>query len=151
MKKKCKSCGKIKPYEDFAEHPRCVGGRNSKCRSCKNVMAADHYQRNKDIIREKRKGRHRKTWTMQKYGLPEEKYQEMYAAVDGRCQICNNHHKTLCVDHDHATGKIRGLLCTRCNFGLGNLKDDVSLLNKAIIYLQNASSDAATPVVKKIL
>lgn len=57
----------------------------------------------------------------------------------GRCAICgtDNTGKRRCfhVDHNHDTGKIRGLLCGNCNSGLGNLRDDVGLLNRAIQYL----------------
>ena len=59
-------------------------------------------------------------------------------AQDGLCAICERHPEdgVLRVDHDHSTGKIRGLLCRHCNLALGNMSDDVSLLRKAIAYLE---------------
>lgn len=66
-----------------------------------------------------------------------EHYEEMLSRQDNRCAICRKlaSVKKLNVDHDHATGKIRGLLCDKCNWGLGMYKDDVTLLTKAIQYL----------------
>jgi len=70
-------------------------------------------------------------------------YQALYDAQKGLCAICNGRavgrgkkNNTLAVDHNHATGKIRGLLCSNCNTGIGNLKDDVAVLKKAISYLE---------------
>ena len=69
-----------------------------------------------------------------KYGLSDEVYQEMIEAQGGRCLVCRR--KTeLCVDHDHRSGVVRGLLCRGCNLGIGNLKDDPVLLQRAIDYL----------------
>lgn len=59
----------------------------------------------------------------------------MVADQDGKCAICNTVPKVLCVDHDHATGEIRGLLCHRCNKGLGHFYDDLRMLETAIEYL----------------
>ena len=60
---------------------------------------------------------------------------------ENRCAICNRHRSELtydlCVDHDHITGKIRGLLCHKCNCGLGIFKDNVEILQKSINYLQS--------------
>ena len=52
------------------------------------------------------------------------------------CAICGNSDKRLHVDHDHATGKVRGLLCMECNVSLGKFKDSPELLRKAIVYLE---------------
>lgn len=75
--------------------------------------------------------------------MTEEQYWEMHAAQDGVCLICSGVQKgrgamnnVLAVDHNHQTGKIRGLLCTNCNTGIGNLRDSIEMLEKAIIYLK---------------
>ena len=68
--------------------------------------------------------------------LPESSYNAMWLAQDGKCAICRQVCiKALAVDHCHKTGKIRGLLCMRCNTALGMFKDDPALLLKAIEYL----------------
>lgn len=74
------------------------------------------------------------------YGLDPEQYKEMHRAQGGKCAICNEEPKTkrgLHVDHDHESGKVRGLLCHGCNVALGSFKEDVTLLNKAIKYLRS--------------
>lgn len=65
-------------------------------------------------------------------------FQAMLKAQDGVCAICKETCPTqrrLSVDHDHKTGKIRGLLCARCNFGLGSFRDRPALLRGAEVYL----------------
>ena len=59
----------------------------------------------------------------------------VYDASDGKCQICGTVEK-LHLDHCHNTGKIRGLLCMRCNTAIGRMHDDPELLRKAIAYLE---------------
>lgn len=74
------------------------------------------------------------------YGLDPDKYISMHEAQQGKCAICNEEPKTkrgLHVDHDHESGKVRGLLCHGCNVALGSFKEDVTLLNKAIKYLRS--------------
>lgn len=57
---------------------------------------------------------------------------------DGRCAICHVEMDTPCIDHDHETGKVRGLLCQTCNTGLGMFRDSVRNLASAIVYLQDS-------------
>lgn len=67
-----------------------------------------------------------------------EVYWEMYVRQRGVCKICKNPQMVgtkLDVDHDHATGKIRGLLCRHCNTGIGLLRDSANLLFEALIYI----------------
>ncbi len=68
------------------------------------------------------------------------KLQEMQGGV---CGICLQPAPTLCVDHDHSTGEVRGLLCHSCNRGLGLLGDNVHSLTQAIKYLNNATQSCA--------
>lgn len=75
-----------------------------------------------------------------KYGVDINKYNEMLQECNYQCMICNQLHtedKPLHIDHCHTTGQIRGLLCNKCNQGLGFFKDSTILLNNAINYLTN--------------
>lgn len=74
-----------------------------------------------------------------RYGISLEAYMAQAEKQGGRCAICQQTPKDrLCVDHDHDTGEMRGLLCRHCNSGLGHFKDDPSLLRVALNYLERA-------------
>lgn len=78
-----------------------------------------------------------------KFGITTAEYCAMRDAQNKRCAICNREESTrqrrLAVDHDHALGVVRGLLCHHCNTGLGNFFDDPALLFKAVQYLAKHS------------
>jgi len=71
------------------------------------------------------------------YGLKPGEYEEMYQKQNGRCAICQRPQSRtrLCVDHDHATERVRALLCGECNRGLGAFKDNQEVLKRALHYL----------------
>jgi hypothetical protein len=74
------------------------------------------------------------------YGITLEEYVEMFDNQNGVCAICKKECKTknsLSVDHDHTTGKVRGLLCNACNRAIGMLGDNADILRKAAEYLEN--------------
>ena len=80
---------------------------------------------------------------MRAYGLSVDEYEAMLARQKGTCAICGREpsggstsESRLHVDHCHETGVIRGLLCGNCNHGIGKFKDDIQLLEKAIVYLR---------------
>ena len=100
------------------------GMRCNDCRAAKRKRSAA-------------KGGKRSTWLKQ-YGLTAESYDAMFAAQNGVCAICKNAQtaRRLAVDHCHGTGRVRGLLCTRCNAGLGQFKEDPGLFARALFYLE---------------
>jgi hypothetical protein len=69
-----------------------------------------------------------------KYGLTLEEYNSKFESQHGLCSICGG--DALALDHCHLTGKVRDFLCNRCNLTLGNINDNVEILNKMISYLQ---------------
>ena len=69
------------------------------------------------------------------YGITKEQYDDMIVAQEGRCDICSCPMQKPAVDHCHVTEHIRGLLCFKCNNGLGIFNDDLGLLQAAIQYL----------------
>jgi hypothetical protein len=76
-----------------------------------------------------------------RYGITPEEYDELLVSQNGVCAICGEECSTgrrLSVDHDHETGRVRGLLCSKCNYGIGHLKT-VENLERAIDYLENKS------------
>lgn len=78
------------------------------------------------------------------YGLTREQWHEILANQGGRCAICLTEEPKgrgqWHVDHDHATGKVRGLLCARCNRGLGLFSDSLALLRATVSYLETHTS-----------
>lgn len=79
---------------------------------------------------------------LRKHGMTVEMYNAMLKKQKGVCAVCRTRRAwnrggsdTLCVDHDHATGKVRGLLCGRCNKMLGAVEEDKQLLRNMIAYL----------------
>lgn len=82
--------------------------------------------------------RGRRTFREKLYGLSIEAYEELLERQNGCCAICREPAPgdlALAADHDHATGAIRGLLCSRCNYGLGSFRDDPELLRTAVAYV----------------
>lgn len=81
----------------------------------------------------------RSAWLAQlrKYGTSEAEYQQMFERQMGLCLICQKPENNikLAVDHDHATGEVRGLLCKRCNMAIGLLDDDPHIVTRAALYL----------------
>lgn len=80
------------------------------------------------------------------YGISREEYKKLFEAQGGRCKCCGKayqgteSHPDLVVDHDHATGAVRGLLCPDCNKGLGSFKDSKEALLGALAYLGESAS-----------
>jgi hypothetical protein len=84
---------------------------------------------------------HSRADNLKKYGLAVEQYDAMSDAQGGICSICffddgMPQTRRLAVDHDHQTGNVRGLLCTRCNLAIGYARDDPSLLRAMARYLE---------------
>ena len=97
-----------------------------------------YYDANRQAMSE----RQRKYQLRDKYGITEEDYAHILNEQDGACAICKTKSPTgkwkrFAVDHCHITGDVRGLLCNECNRGMGLLKDDPDLLDKAAYYLRN--------------
>lgn len=135
--KQCSSCNQEKPQSEFYSHPAGADGLYAKCKQCKLQIGQAWYRDNKP--------KRRKQDLYYQYGLTPEQYDELVLAQDGVCAICHKickSGKALSVDHDHTSGQVRGLLCTKCNTALGMLDDDRILLERALAYL-DAAKDAA--------
>jgi Recombination endonuclease VII len=85
---------------------------------------------------EKLRAQQRKNDLKKKYNISPEDYDKMFEDQQGHCAIClTTSAKALHVDHNHETGKIRALLCSHCNVGLGHFKESLNLLDRAKEYL----------------
>lgn len=101
------------------------------------ARSKDYYKKNKEAKLE----RHRDYVLRSRYGISKSDYLDLLESQNYSCAICGSAAtKTLDVDHDHTTGKVRGLLCNNCNRGIGHLKDSPQILLKAVEYLVKHSS-----------
>lgn len=77
-----------------------------------------------------------------RFGITVEQFDVLFATCNGICQICDQPERRagrrLSLDHDHATGRLRGFICSRCNILLGLLRDDPEMLERAAAYLRTA-------------
>lgn len=78
-----------------------------------------------------------RSYVKKKYGRTLDEYATFIKARDGRCDICFERADPPQMDHDHVTGKVRGVLCRRYNTGLGNFRDDPRTLYAAVRYLEH--------------
>jgi hypothetical protein len=136
----CKTCYQEKPLSDFPKRSGYKDGVRPHCLSCYRG-----YQNNSHHLH---KHKHPHNYEKDKdfklkraYGIGYAEYLKMLDAQNGCCAICGTsdtgNRKAFHVDHCHETGKVRGLLCGNCNSGIGNLRDDVGLLRRAIDYLES--------------
>ena len=93
----------------------------------------EYYHNNKDTVKD--------TYLQTNYGITLEDYNLLLEKQNEKCKICNNEcptGKSLAVDHNHETGKVRGLLCKNCNIGLGMFFDNLDFLESAVLYLKSS-------------
>lgn len=133
-KKTCTRCGEVKDVYGFAPNAKRVDGRSSWCRECQRAFYVVHNQR-EDVRFAQRASK-----LNDRYRIAPGEYAAMLKAQEFACYICGRPHgedriQRLHVDHCHETGRVRGLLCRRCNFGLGWFEDDPIRLRRAIEYL----------------
>lgn len=119
-------------YERIAE--KAAAWREKNKEKYRNYMR-EYSRKNRDRINQNQ----RKCRRLRIYGLTEEKYNELLIRQKHACAICGKGKKKydLAVDHDHKTGKIRGVLCSPCNRALGILGDSLESLKRAVDYLES--------------
>lgn len=149
----CTACGEAK--EEAAFPPPKPSNRmrpQRRCRECCNRKERERRSssdRHAAYLREYRAEHRdcRRRWNLwSKYRITPDDYDNMLAAQGGVCAICTGPQDRVSkdgsywfdVDHDHRTGKVRGLLCHSCNTGIGKLKDDISVLERAAGYLRRS-------------
>lgn len=122
---------------DLTAENTYINKGHRSCRTCRRLYKK-HARKNKLAFMRTEYRRE----NLKRYGITLEIYQEMFSRQRGVCAICKNptNHKygrRLDVDHDHATGIVRGLLCCKCNRGLGYFRDNADYLIQAALYLQS--------------
>jgi hypothetical protein len=126
--RRCSRCTIVKPLKEFTKNKGLPLDHSYCCKPCS--------------LEYRKWGRIKR-----RFGLNKEQYQTLVERQNDVCALCgqkerikrSQHHfgpNYLAVDHDHKTGKVRGLLCNQCNIGLGNFKENIQVLRKAAEYLE---------------
>lgn len=145
-----RKCSRCKTEKELIEFQKEKTGRiSSCCKDCRREIYIDWERRNPDKRRklhieyyERTKKVRRWDLILKKYNVTQEQYEELFNKQKGGCAICKSkepkHNKSihLLVDHCHTTGKVRGLLCNRCNTTLGLVDDNIKNLKTMIKYLK---------------
>ena len=129
--KQCTSCKEIKPKSQFLKDSKTKDGLRYECKLCHNLRNRLWHKNNKE--------RGKNTYLKRQYGITLQEKLEMVKSQDNKCGICQNEFKDTkdtCVDHNHATGQVRELLCNHCNSAIGLFKENTETLKSAVIYLK---------------
>lgn len=137
-KKTCRVCKQEKELSFFHKHKSRSLGVSGTCKKCAMKNSRQHYKNNRSHAQS--------TKLFKKYGITLADFNLLLAAQNGVCKLCKKEEKNprkfgiqlLAVDHCHKTNKIRGLLCSLCNRGLGFFGDDPHILRAAASYLEKA-------------
>jgi len=145
----CTKCEVDKLEDGFYWHKN--GGRKSSlCKPCYNESRKDYNEKwreaNAEHVVEYRVKNYNSEARLElhykkEYNITLQDYDDMYESQEGKCKICGStdaktpKNGRFCVDHDHSTGEVRGLLCSSCNRGIGLLQDDPDVVLNAYKYL----------------
>lgn len=152
--KECSSCSEVKPHKDFHKDKNNIRGKGLAyyCKVCANKKGKVFHE-TKNKSNPDYKNQVRKQYLKRTFGITEEEFLLRLNQQNGKCLICgvglleigtHTH-----IDHDHKTNKIRGILCTNCNRGLGHFKDNILNLRMAISYLEKHNINVAD--IKEVL
>jgi hypothetical protein len=157
MNKKCCKCKLSKNKEEFNKNKKRYDGLNSYCRLCTKQYNSSperkqyrkQYKKTHPEVDKTYQKKYRKTPKGKEneknkklkyhYGITLKEYDNILKSQNNKCAICKSENpggqKSFHVDHNHLTNKIRGLLCSKCNHGIGLFNDNINVLTEAIKYL----------------
>lgn len=166
---RCPVCETEKPSEDFHKNNARKNGLDWRCKNCSAESKAENYRKNPERARayavkwrKNNPARHRASrykWAQEnpekvkqtalvlkqnsarqkKYGLCPHTFQRLLTLQENKCGICQEDLISPCVDHCHVTGRVRGLLCRKCNSGIGQLNDSAERCERAAVYLRTGT------------
>jgi len=167
----CFGCSSVKPLDEYNKCSRNKTGVQVYCRSCNSIRHKELYSRRHAVYDARRieirknnhdkiiaKERHARSLVPKEkaaakrlkytFGLTYDEYLAMLAGQGGVCAICGTFPYSkkahLSVDHCHVSGKIRGLLCGKCNSAIGFFNDRIDLMKTAIVYIQKAKDEGTS-------
>lgn len=130
----------MKPLSEFNKSKNTPDGLDYRCQKCARQHSRLYREQNPD----KAKRAVRAATIKKKFNITLEQYEELLTQQEYKCAICGCDYQTykqeknaeFCIDHNHSTGEVRGLLCSVCNKVLGQLQDNPYILRKAAEYLE---------------
>ena|SRR5437762_309411 len=138
--KRCGKCGVFKPLEQYGPSWHRKDHLQNWCAPCRSEAQRARKARNPNFIHMQRRQ------DIRRYGISTGEYDYLLSQQQGGCAICGKKCGTrsrLSIDHDHATNKVRGLLCMMCNAAIGGLQENPILLEIAAVYLRNGGTYTA--------
>lgn len=149
-RRRCHACKKIKPLDEFYKDAKAKGGKGYRCKDCAKRISAKDAKENSDARKATGKryrsqphirAQARDRLLRIKYGVGSKEYDQLLARQKGVCAICKQDRRDargreMPVDHDHATGAVRGILCDHCNRIIGLLQENPVHLRNAARYLR---------------
>lgn len=147
----CCACGISKPFTEYHRASGRRDGRQTACKTCFKAIRKKYWSQNKSseyrthlswvANNPTTRKEHRLKANLKLYNMTPAEFLALIESQGGCCKICGDvtPNQRLSVDHDHVTGRVRGLLCRSCNLGLGMFRDNASFLVRASKYLNNVS------------
>lgn len=133
MIKKCSTCQEFKPVSEFNKNKSTKTGYHNQCRACSKL-----WKPTPEALAAARK-KTREWNRLKSTGFTPEEFQEKLSNQGNVCAICGTDNPgklDFCADHCHSTGQKRGVICRKCNAGLGHFNDNIESLKAAIEYLE---------------
>lgn len=135
--KKCGCCKELRLAVEFSKTVNAHDGLYAYCRECDKSLQKARTEQYRTEDPEGWKRRRAAAVRKYRYGVTDSEYSLLAEAQEYGCAICGqgDQSEDLCVDHNHATGEVRGLLCKKCNSGIGLLGDDPARIAAALAYI----------------
>lgn len=170
--KVCNICKQEKSVSDFYRCRGSLDGLQGYCKKCSLQLHKKYYRENREKVLSKTKAwgkenrkrciennrkwklknprRARHHYFKRNYGISLEDFEKLLKGQSGKCAICFIDLVKPCLDHDHKTGRIRGVLCPPCNQGIGSLRDSPEFCRNAAKYLEKEVVEFVSKSVKEI-
>ena len=138
VKRECRVCGEEKNLVDefyfVRKNPTLPSSYSNECKECTVKRTTEYNKKNSKSVRSQ--------YLKRNYGLTFEEFETMLSDQDNCCAVCGGketygRHKRFTVDHNHNTGKVRGLLCHRCNTAIGLVNEEIHTHKSMIEYLES--------------
>lgn len=147
--KTCSSCKNSKPLSDFGPNKSQKDGLMRQCKICNSARALKHYNENKKELTARKRSRR-----FERHGITKDIFEKQLKLQGGVCYICKKEHEEYVVDHDHThcpgtwgcVECFRGVLCKKCNRGIGHFEDSPEMLRVAAEYLDVWRNGSANPL-----